>query len=278
MDYSAWSPSSGPTVVIYDDGLVIYQSPKEILIRKRHDYSWVRDFRYMAARVQDSTAFIQELFPNAWTALKDRYELSEATDQVTTVLWHRGQIVEIYGDWRRTLPADHYGDSVREREMVERENAMRHSLPKELRQFLKNLDNLTYTEAKVWLPEMVEIELSKYSRAGTEVVAWPPNFPKPVNIRYGPVPDIAEADVLLPAKQYAEFQEVLRRTVYPGVVSIDGSNFIVSNFTFPFPGREVWRRDLAKKREREKAELLMKIEKLPADKQKEMRSTLGLGN
>ena len=87
---------------------------------------------------------------------------------------------------------------------------------------------------------------------------------------------MVEGKVVLPGKYCAAFLEVVSQTTGPGVISFDGRNFVVSNFTFQFPGEEVWKRDLAKKAERERAELEESLKKLPPEKEKEMRKALGL--
>lgn len=276
MDFNAWFPSSGPSLVVYDDGLIIYQVPKEILVRERNDYTWVKEFQYMATRVPDAAVFIQSMFPYSWAALKSKYELSAATDQVSTLLWHRGQIVEIYGDWRRFLEIDHYANFDHGREMVEQENALRRSLPKGFREFLQRLDCYADEEAKPWLPEIVNISLYKYNRTFGNPVTWPSEFPQPMLVQHGSNPEFVEGHVALPAKHYLQFRELVSRLTSPDVVVIEGTNFILSNFTFPFPGEWVWENDLTKKAEREKTEMLKEIEKLPAEKQKEIRKLLGL--
>ena len=276
MDFDAWFPSSGPGLVIYDDGVIIYQSPKEILIRRRHDYTWVKSFCYMTSHVPDSAAFINRLFPYNWAALKPKYTLSAATDQVTTLLWHSGQIIEIYGDWRRFLEPGDDGDSDPVRSIVESENALRQSLPRTFRGFLQGLDRFSDPQAQMWLPEIVNISLYKYTRPVNSPIVWPTDFPRPTNFRHGPVPEIVETGIALPAQYYLKLRTLLSQTVYPGTVSIDGENYVVSEFTFPFPGEETWKRDLALKREREKQEMLKEIEKLPPDKRKEIKKLLGL--
>lgn len=276
LDGSAWFPSAGPSVVVYADGTIVYQKSKEILVRERHNYAWVKAFSYMTARVPDATAFIRGIFPDEWTALKSRYELSEATDQVTTEVWHRGQIIEIYGDWRRFLNPDHFGDLENGPQMVERENKLRGSLPDSFRKLLQSLDSYTDAKATPWFPEAVEVSLYRYDRPFANAVPWPPDFPRIDLIKRSSNPIFISGNVVLSAKYVPDFLELLSRTSSPGVVFYEGSNFIVSNFTFQFPAEGEWKRDFAKKAERERADLLESLKKLPPERQKEMKELLGL--
>lgn len=276
LEYHFGTRSPGPSLVIYDDGLVVYRSIRQIPRDGPNEYSWLKDFSYLAVTVPDPNAFIRKMFPYAWSALKPRYVLSAATDQSQTYVWHRGQIVEIYGDWREFLGMENYRDMPHGAEIVESENKLRRSLPQTLRRFLLDLDQYTPADAKPWLPEYIVLNFWKCSHPVDGALSWPMDFPKHVVPYRTSSTGVTEITMRLPGSKYPGLAESIGRMSYPGGVNFDGTQYFVTNLSFPFPGESIWRRDFENKAKEDLEKTRDYVEKLPRDEREKAKRMLGL--
>jgi hypothetical protein len=197
---SGWSFYRGPKIIVYRDGLVIFQRDTK---RWPHEYYVTR----LAEKRRDEL-----LGPlRKWT-LPGCCRTVEAnvSDQDRTF------IVAING---RNKVASVYGSIARHRARIPR--------------LLFRLWSFDDRNAKIWEPPTVAVQLYPKEKpvAGQEYLTWPEAWPSPPNV---PSPKDGAYDIALPSSALSEL-----RKMYPGVgravpVRIGNQVFVV-NYRFHVP-------------------------------------------
>src|SRR4051812_42503271 len=82
--------ADSPKFALYDDGTVIYRSERP-----------TPDEPFVMRKVADAAALQKQIVSFDADKIASQYRLSEATDQISTVIWLPNQTVTIYGDWRK---------------------------------------------------------------------------------------------------------------------------------------------------------------------------------
>ncbi len=219
--------SDSPTFALYDDGTIVYLREKP-----------TTENPFQTRRTTDAKAKAKELLGFDAAKMKSLYELSSATDQVTTVIWTPEKKIEIYGSWRK--PREAGGDSdPRWKAIIDRERKMWESLPPEIRVMLARIDQERSIEGKSWFPATIEVMLWPYEYAPDASIAWPKDWPslsaKDTRKRGD------SFSVFLPSERLSELRSFLATRKERGAVLIDGRK-MADAIRFPFPGEEAWMR------------------------------------
>jgi len=218
--------SDSPTFVLYNDGTLIYLRSKPTPEEPFHRRT-----------VSDSARTKRELIPYDISKMAEHYELSAATDQITTIVWTPEKRIEVYGGWRK--PRDLGGDNdSRWKMIVERERKMWESLPENLRKTLYRIDELRGKDGIAWLPTMVEVMFWPYEYAPDESIVWPKEWPglsAPNTKKRGK----DSYSIFLSSERYDEFRRFLKTRKEKGAILIDGRKMAESH-RFPFPEEELW--------------------------------------
>jgi hypothetical protein len=206
--------SDSPTFALYDDGTEIYISNKS-----------TAEEPFRTRKVPDPKKILKELLSFGTDKTKDYYDLTDASDQPTTMIWTPSSRIEIYGQWRKS----HY-----------RHQDPSKALPSEIRRALFCIDDHCKNRGKAWLPAQVEVLFWPYEYAPDESVVWPSDWP-----------DLASKDtrkrgsdlfsVYLPVVHFAEFRRLIATQREKGAILVNGKKMAVS-YRLPFPGETEWRK------------------------------------
>lgn len=169
--------------------------------------------------------------------MKDFYELTAFTDQVSTVIWTPAKKIVIYGDWRKPLEIG-LGTSRSLKDIGDRDRKMFESLPSEIRAALLRIDRERSVAGAPWFPKTIEVMLWPYEYAPDTSIIWPKDWPglggkgtkKRGEDSFG---------VFLPSEKLSELVKLLDTRKARGAVLIDGKKMAESH-RFPFPGEEAW--------------------------------------
>jgi hypothetical protein len=256
-EYGAWFGSSGPRFVLYDDGSIIYQAPRELTIREHRSWDWLSQSRYWRTSVPNAEAFLKKMLPSGARQWKDDYQVSEATDQDSSTIWCKGRCIEIYGEWREIQPAR---DATPEEESWIREkNQRRKYLPKDLQAFMQSIDDFKAgISPERWLPDHIRVELATYERADGALFPWPIDFPAPVRVYKGSSGfEQLKADV--PVDKFDSLVALAIASQSRAAVVFAGQKLTIDNVSYPFPRADRWEKDLKQKRDEKEARILKNL-------------------
>lgn len=221
--------SDSPILALYDDGGIIYLREKP-----------APDEPFFRRSVSGAEKTRLELMPYDLAKVADHYELSAATDQITTVIWTPEKKIVVYGSWRKAR--DFGGDSNPSlKAFVERERKRWESLPTELRQTLLRIDEQRKMSGTPWLPANIEVMFWPYEYAPDESIIWPKDWPG-LSAKDTRRRGEDSYSVFLPSAKLPELRRFLETRKEKGAVLIDGKK-MADSFRFPFPGEELWMRD-----------------------------------
>ncbi len=225
-EYGGLGSSRHNFVSIYSDGTVIF------LRQSEHETS-----EYKSAKVSSATALIAELGADALPKDSKQYELSYATDQPMTRIWHRGKSIRIYGNWRAP-PRLHAGEDNSDAHEIK----LRESFPSEVKTFCTHVDSFNPDNSTNWHPETIRITLEKTDYpVGNNPVTWPPDLPSPKTSKvtqheYG----LFSFDI---SYQFMDRVDEVRNEMRHGrALVLDGTrcNLWVR---WVIPGQDIWERD-----------------------------------
>ena len=227
IEYNPWAMvmgSDSPSFVLYEDGTVVF-------LRKDSDKS----YSYYTCNISSNKALLAKFTPQTRHDLKDEYELSDWTDQTTTVFFWLGRKISVYGDILN--PPEKFG-SDDDNDIYERNLKLWKTCPQELRTMLKETRSFDNPQAKKWMPEKVEVMFWPYEYAPEESIIWPKKWP-----------DLEDEDtrqrgkdsysVYIPSDQYDEIIKFLKTRKDKGAVLINGKKMAAS-IRFPFPQEKQW--------------------------------------
>jgi len=218
--------SDSPTFALYEDGTIICLRDKP-----------TQEKPFYSRKIEDPKKKAEVLLSMDLAKMKSLYELSSATDQVSTVIWTPTKTIKIYGSWRQAR--DMGGDSdPRWKAIVEREKKMWASLPSEIREALARIDLERSASGAPWFPSKIEVMFWPYEYAPDESIVWPKDWPG-LN-----APDTKKRgndsfSVFLPSEKHADLLKFLASRKMKGAVLIDGKK-MADSFRFPFPGEALW--------------------------------------
>jgi hypothetical protein len=218
--------SDSATFAIYDDGSVIYQRAKPTVERP-----------FSRRKIDDPAKLAQTLLGFDPAKADAGYELSSATDQISTTIWTPQRVIEIYGNWRQPLTVGG-GDDPSLKAINEQERKTWETLPKEVRAFLERVEKERDKEGDPWLPESIEVMLWPYEYAPEESIIWPEEWP---DLNSKETRKRAEDlySVFLPGKTYSELLRFISTRKEKGAVLINGKKMAIS-FRFPYPMEASW--------------------------------------
>ncbi|MEO6053068.1 MAG: hypothetical protein ABIP97_03565 [Chthoniobacterales bacterium] len=220
--------SDSPTFALYDDGSIYYLRGKP-----------TTEEPFQFRTVKDAASKGAELLGFDPTKMKNEYEISSATDQITTVIWTPEKRIEVYGNWRKAREDKGGNSGPQWKAIVERERKMRESLPAEIRASLTRIDQERDREGKAWFAAKVEVMFCPYEYAPDASINWPKDWP-----------DLTAKDthkrgssfsVFLPSEKLPDLRGFLATRKKNGAVLIDGKKMAVA-IRLPFPAEEIWMR------------------------------------
>ena len=201
--YDPWAMfigADGPLLTIYEKGKIIY---------------W-----------KDKNYFFTELSKNEIQVIISEFKLNDtfftnsksiqatyATDQPSYVLNTNFDTVKyfsVYGSMTGTED--------------------RKSIPKQLRNAYNIVMQFELEEAKIWLPDKIEIMLSDYSYSPEIPIQWPNNWPIPTS----PAVGSAMSTVYLDNKYYNQLIALLRKRKEKQAIEIGGKKYYVG-YRLPMP-------------------------------------------
>lgn len=210
IQYDPWATvvgSDSPMFALYDDGTAIYR----------------RGAVFYAAHLSasDLQAFLAELRPDRLVNQNRSIELSNSTDQPTTVIYVKAgstySHVSIYGPLRSS------------------ENSA--ALPIDVAEIYQRLSAFEWQGELPWLPNAVEVMIWPYEYAPEESIIWPENWPDTLH------PDTHQRgdgySIYIPATEYQALRDFLRTRRQRGAVLIDRRKWAVS-VRLPFPKETRW--------------------------------------
>lgn len=218
--------SDSPKFVLYDDGTLVY-------LRDPPNF----DEPFVSRRVTDWASFQKELVSFDLSQAGDHYELSASTDQISTIIWTPGKTVGIYGDWRKARVNERDSDPLT-KAISEREKKMWESLPSEIRETLKRIEEQRTIKGSNWLPEKIEVMFWPYEYAPDESILWPEDWPD-LYAKDSRERKKNSFSVYLPSEKLIELRRFFRTRKEKGAVLIDGRK-MADDLRFPFPGEEAW--------------------------------------
>jgi hypothetical protein len=220
--------SDSAKFAIYDDGSVIYQTAKPTAERP-----------FSRRKIEDPSKVAKTLLGFDPATVDAEYELSSATDQISTTIWTPERVIEIYGDWREPLTMG-TGDDPDLKAIDERERKMWEALPKEVRAFLAKVEKEQEKEGDPWLPESIEVMLWPYEYAPEKSIIWPQEWPD-LNSKDTRKRGEDSYSVFLLGKSYSELLRFISTRKEKGAVLINGKKMSIS-YRFPFPMEASWMR------------------------------------
>lgn len=220
--------SDSAKFAIYDDGSVIYQAVKPTAERP-----------FSRREVDDPSKLAEALLRFDPATVDAEYELSSATDQISTTIWTPKKTIEIYGNWREPLTVG-AGDDPDLKAIDERERKMWETLPKEIRDFLTKVEAERQTVGEQWLPETIEVMLWPYEYAPEESIIWPEGWPD-LKSKTTRKRGKDSYSVFLPSKSYSELLQFISTQKEKNAVLINDKKMAIS-LRFPFPMEARWMR------------------------------------
>jgi hypothetical protein len=208
--------SDSPSFVLYDTGLVVFIKKTG---KDRYGYFSVQ------LNPSETHTLFQTLVPkDEFFLLKENYQLSDWTDQITNRFWIRNgktyKKVEAYGN-------------------LQREKEVRAKAPAELLKLYDSIKAYDSPTAKPWKPEKMELMFWGYDYAPDESLVWPEGWPDLKS------PDTVKRksgySVFFPSSRFQELTALLQKRKPRGAVLINGKKMTVSIRT-PFPNEKIWMR------------------------------------
>lgn len=229
IEYDPWAMvigSDNPTFALYVDGTVIFKKED-----KQGEHS------YYSAKLASPDSLISRITLKRLASFKERYTISEWTDQPTNVFYFEEKRISVYGDLRRPPLLDP-GLGSNHKEIYSKEADQWRELPNELHEIFKTATTFDNPNAKRWLPEYIELMFWPYDYAPEASIFWPNAWPdlkdsktvKRENNSYS---------VYLPSDNYTELMGFLKTQKQKGAIEINGKKMAVS-FRFPFPNENRW--------------------------------------
>jgi hypothetical protein len=218
--------SDSPTFALYDDGTLIYQREQS-----------TPEVPFLMRKITDPKNFQNQLAPFDLAKFARHYELSSATDQITTDVWTPARAIRIYGNWRRPLANGRKSDPDM-KALFEREQKMFQSLPSEIRQMLARIEEERKANGTPWLPKKIEVMFWPYEYAPDVSITWPKGWPG-LNAKDSRKRGTHSYSVYLPSDKLDELQQFLKTRKERGAVLIDGKK-MAESYRFPFPDEEAW--------------------------------------
>lgn len=219
--------SDSAKFAIYDDGSVIYQTANPTAERP-----------FSRRRIDDPAKEPEKLLGFDLKNVGAEYELSLATDQISTLIWTPERQIEIYGDWRKPLTISS-GDDPDLKAIDERERKMWEALPKEVRTFLARIEQEQGKAGEPWLPANIEVMFWPYEYAPEASIIWPAGWP---DLKSNTTRKWGEDSykVFLASKSFPELRKFVSTQNEKGAVLINDKKMAIS-YRFPFPGELKWR-------------------------------------
>ena len=228
--------SDSANFAIYDDGSVIYQAAKPTAERP-----------FSRRKIDDPVKASKTILGFDPAKVGAAYQLSSATDQISTTIWTPGKKIEIYGDWRKPLTFGGRDDDPDMKAIAERERKMWKALPMEVRAFLTRIEKEREKEGDPWLPESIEVMLWPYEYAPDASTIWPAEWPdlksetthKRDEDSYSVFSRGESYSVFLPSESYPELRKFISTCKEKGAVLINEKKMAIS-YRFPFPKEASW--------------------------------------
>jgi len=218
--------SDSPRLALYDDGTLICASEKPSMEQP-----------FVSRKIANTAKFGKEIAPFDLTKLGKSYLLSNATDQITTIIWTPAKSIGIYGNWRRSRSSDRETSPIL-RGIGEREKKMKEYLPQEIRSILEHVDEQIKVGGAPWLPEKIEVMFWPYEYAPDESIIWPKEWPdlyaKETRQRRE-----NSFSVYLTSVKFGDLLRFFRTRKEKGAVLINGKK-MADYVRFPFPGEGAW--------------------------------------
>ncbi len=218
--------SDSAKFAIYDDGSVIYATAKPTTERP-----------FSRRKIDDPTKLAQTLLGFDPAKLGAEYELSSATDQITTTIWTPEKKIEIYGNWRKPCILSSR-DNPDMKAIDEHERKMWEALPKEVRGFLARIEKEREKQGDAWLPESIEVMLWPYEYAPDASIVWPAGWAD-LKSRTTRKRGEDSYSVFLPSISYPELRKFISTCREKGAILINDKKMAIS-FRFPFPDELKW--------------------------------------
>ncbi|MBK1884705.1 hypothetical protein JIN85_20000 [Luteolibacter pohnpeiensis] len=218
--------SDSAKFAIYDDGSVIYQTAKPTVERP-----------FSRRKIDDPSKMAEALLGFDPAKVDAEYELSSATDQISTTIWTPEKQIEIYGNWRKPLTLGG-GDDPDTKAIDEGERKMWEALPKEVRAFLAKIEEERENAGDPWLPESIEVMFWPYEYAPDQSIVWPAGWPD-LNAKTTRKRGENSYSVFLQSKNYPELLKFIATEKEKGAILINEKKMAIS-YRFPFPGEYKW--------------------------------------
>lgn len=216
--------SDSPSFVLYDDGTIIYR-PLRATAEKPYVYR-------MVANASKTAGALLDFDPDA---MKDEYVLTDASDQMSTVIWTPRKRIWIYGNWRRVH--DPEGDAPWWKSFWTAPRSP--NLPRELERTLSRIEHLRAHPGKPWLPKKIEVMFWPYENAPQWSIVWPSRWPS----LSAPDTWIHGSDlfysVYVPSTDYDELRKFLGMGERHGAILVDGHKMSAMT-RIPFPAESAW--------------------------------------
>lgn len=211
VEYDPWRMvigSDSPVFVLYDDRTTIVLTPDG----------------YQSARLEEAefADLVGDLnVSGALRELGGDYDLSVATDQVTTLLQAfpggESKRLRVYGSMRK--------------------KEMREKAPASLLALFDAAIGYQLPNAQPWLPDKIEVMIWPYEYAPDPSIVWPTEWP---DINDASTRQRGDAySIYLPSDQFEKLREFLKSRESRGAVEINGKKWAVST-RLPFPMEELW--------------------------------------
>jgi hypothetical protein len=120
---------------------------------------------------------------------------------------------------------------------MDRERKMWNSLPAEVRDALKRIDQERTRSGTPWLPPEIEVMLWPYEYAPEASIHWPADWPGLTAASTRRRGD--SFSVFVPSSKLSELLKFIASRKERGAVAIEGKKMAIS-FRFPFPGEQLW--------------------------------------
>lgn len=207
--------SDSPTLVLYDDGNVIYWKRAE------------RGGKYVSAKLstRERSEFLNRIDARAFESLESYYApAANVTDQSEYLMVLRKSDGSLKGVLTYGSPG--------------RQNISRtKSFPSVLTDIYEMVSGYEHPEAKEWLPDVIEVMIWPYEYAPDKNLAWPNDWPglsDPKTIKRGD-----SYSIFIEKSRYEELKAFLSKRREKQAVLIGGKKWAIST-RFPFPNESIW--------------------------------------
>lgn len=206
--------SDSPSFALYDDGRVIF---KQAASDKKAGY------RYADLSKQQFENLLSKLdLENSFSSLKDNYELSSETDQITQQFYiktkDKVRILNVYGSLH--------------------DSSVRLIAPKAITALFDTLTSYNLPKSEQWMPTKIEVMIGPYDYAPDKSIIWPSNWPD-LNSPDTKKRHHGSYSLYVDSNLFKDLEKFLSTRHQKGAVEINGKKWSAS-IRFPFPQEKKW--------------------------------------